>query len=202
LSIIQGPFSAAPCQILTFRFAAFCIALRSRACSRAPAQTKHAPPLPFPPPHPQVSNEEYYAFVSGGGYRTLRFWSAEGWHWRAFRNAKWPTFWVPAGPEGLHQYRLRLNFDVLPMAWALPVEVNWHEAHAYCSWLAERDAAEEGEGQGQGGAYRLTTEGEHHRMRAVREAQRERERASGETVKEREGQWGESEGERVPVGRH
>lgn len=57
---------------------------------------------------------------------------------RTFRNAKWPTFWVAHGPEGLHQYRLRLCWDVLPMAWGLPVDVNVHEAQAYCAWLAEK----------------------------------------------------------------
>ena len=100
-------------------------------------------------------------------YRTLEYWSSEGWHWRAFRNAKWPTFWVPDGPEGLHQYKLRLNFDVVEMAWALPAEVNWHEAHAYCAWLAKLEASEDGGGGESGGAYRLTTEGEHHRMRST-----------------------------------
>ena len=47
--------------------------------------------------------------------------------------------------------RLRLMFDVvnLPMDW--PVEVNYHEAKAFCSW--------------RGPDFRLPTEAEHHVMR-------------------------------------
>lgn len=48
-------------------------------------------------------------------------------------------------------YKLRLMFDVvnLPMDW--PVEVNYHEAKAFCSW--------------RGPDFRLPTEAEHHVMR-------------------------------------
>lgn len=49
------------------------------------------------------------------------------------------------------EFRLRLMFDVvdLPLNW--PVEVNYHEAKAYCNWLGE--------------GYRLPAEAEHHVMR-------------------------------------
>ncbi len=42
-------------------------------------------------------------------------------------------------------------FDVLEMPLYWPVDVNYHEAKAYCIW--------------KGSEYRLPTEAEHHRMR-------------------------------------
>lgn len=102
-----------------------------------------------------VCNGEYYAFVEDGGYRERRFWSDEGWGWRAFRNAKWPRFWMPYGPAGLYAYRLRTIFEMVDMPWDAPVCVNYHEAKAFCAWRAERDQM----------AYRLITEAEHHLLR-------------------------------------
>ncbi len=52
---------------------------------------------------PQVTNGEFLRFVKAGGYSNARFWSVEGWGWRTFRNVKWPTFWIPNGPQGLHK---------------------------------------------------------------------------------------------------
>lgn len=102
-----------------------------------------------------VSNGEFHEFVAAGGYREERFWSATGWAWRRYRNIKWPTFWVPDGPEGSHLYRLRTLFEVIDMPWHWPVEVNGHEARAYCAWKSERE----------GRSYRLPTENEHHALR-------------------------------------
>ena len=42
-------------------------------------------------------------------------------------------------------------FDVLAMPMDWPVDVNYHEAKAFCSW--------------KGPSYRLLTEAEHHRIR-------------------------------------
>ena len=47
--------------------------------------------------------------------------------------------------------RYRAMFDVLPMPYDWPVDVNYHEAKAFCSW--------------KGPSYRLSTEVEHHRLR-------------------------------------
>ena len=48
-------------------------------------------------------------------------------------------------------YRYRAMFDVIEMPWYWPVDVNYHEAKAYCTW--------------RGSEYRLPTEAEHHRLR-------------------------------------
>jgi 5-histidylcysteine sulfoxide synthase/putative 4-mercaptohistidine N1-methyltranferase len=104
-----------------------------------------------------TSNGEYWLFVASGGYSEHRYWSTEGWQWRTFRNARWPTFWVPDGPEGFHHYRLRLCFETVPIQWSWPVIVNFHEAKAFCAWKSEHepDCA----------PYRFLTEAEHHRLR-------------------------------------
>ncbi len=109
--------------------------------------------------HQLVSNGAFYEFVCAGGYREARFWTAAGWEWRTFRNVKWPTFWVPTGPAGLHQYELRTLFEQISMPWDWPVEVNGHEAKAFCNWLSEQHQK----------SYRLLTEAEHQALRTFSE---------------------------------
>ena len=117
----------------------------------------------------KISNGEFLEFVRDGGYREQRHWSADGWGWRTFRNAKWPTFWTSVGPANLHQYRLRTVHELVPMPWSWPAEVNAHEAAAYCQWRAERDgkAAANGNNGATPPQYRLVTEAEHMRIREV-----------------------------------
>lgn len=105
-----------------------------------------------------ISNGELFEFVAAGGYTDRRWWSDEGWAWRQYRNARWPTFWVADGPAGLHRYRLRTIFAIVDMPWDWPAEVNHHEAKAYCAWRSARDHA----------PFRLLTEAEHHCLRAPR----------------------------------
>jgi len=105
-----------------------------------------------------VSNGEFYEFVRDGGYRERDYWTEDGWGWRTFRNAKWPAFWEQAGPAGKHEYRLRTVFEEVDMPWSWPVNVNKHEASAFCKWKATR------EGLGEGG-LRLVTEAEHMLLR-------------------------------------
>ena len=60
---------------------------------------------------------------------------------RTFRNAKWPVFWVPHGPQGLHQYRLRIIWRTVEWAAAAPAIVNVHEARAYAAWRTQQDGS-------------------------------------------------------------
>lgn len=102
-----------------------------------------------------ISNGEFWQFVNAGGYNDREYWSDTGWRWRSFRNCKFPTFWVPDGPAGSHQYKLRTCFDVIPMQWNWPAVVNYHEAKAYCAWKSAQENC----------TYRLLSEAEHHAMR-------------------------------------
>lgn len=100
----------------------------------------------------QVTNREYFEFVRSGSYIKNSYWSAEGIEWRKFRNTKCPTFWVSVGPEGAYEYELRTIFSIIPMPWSWPVEINFHEAEAYCHWLNDKDKTQL--------KYRLMTEAE------------------------------------------
>jgi 5-histidylcysteine sulfoxide synthase len=106
-----------------------------------------------------ISNGEFWEFVSNGGYLEPSYWSMQGWEWRCFRNTKWPSFWIPDGPSGSHQYKLRAIFDILPMQWDWPAQVNFHEAQAFCRWKNEKDGNKDKE------FYHLTTEPMHQLMR-------------------------------------
>jgi len=97
-----------------------------------------------------VSNQEFLAFVQANGYGMESFWEAEGRAWRSHVRAEYPTFWVRQGAE----WRLRLMTEEIPMPWDWPVEVNYHEAKAFCNWKAATT----------GQPYRLPTEDEWYRI--------------------------------------
>ncbi|MDV6341538.1 5-histidylcysteine sulfoxide synthase [Nitrosomonas sp. Is35] len=80
-----------------------------------------------------VSNQEFLAFVEAGGYRTGSYWPEEGRAWQKFTQAEYPTFWIKKGND----WCLRLMTEEVPMPWDWPVEVNYHEAKAFCNWKAE-----------------------------------------------------------------
>lgn len=99
-----------------------------------------------------VSNAEFLAFVEAGGYRNCHHWSEEGWQWRGFEDRCAPEFWLKKA-NGWH---LRLMTEVVPMPWNWPVEVNYHEAKAFCQWKSSET----------GKPVRLPTEDEWYRLRA------------------------------------
>ena len=98
-----------------------------------------------------VSNCEFLPFVEAGGYANPDYWTDEARDWLGFARPHHPTFWVRHGQE----WRLRLLAEERPMPWNWPVEVNCHEARAFCRWLSERE----------GHTLRLPTEAEWHRIR-------------------------------------
>ncbi|MFO1436365.1 MAG: 5-histidylcysteine sulfoxide synthase [Gammaproteobacteria bacterium] len=81
-----------------------------------------------------VSNAEFLDFIDAGGYREVRWWEEEGLAWRNFRRAEHPEFWM----RGTDGWRLRLMTEEVPMHWNWPVEVNYHEAKAFCNWKSTK----------------------------------------------------------------
>ncbi|KAI9990934.1 hypothetical protein PInf_018551 [Phytophthora infestans] len=109
-----------------------------------------------------VSNGEFGEFVRDGGYLEPSFWSKWGWEWRCFRNTKWPAFWVQDGPSGSQRFKLRVIFDVVPMQWNWPAQVNLHEAQAFCKWKQAKQTDKKM-------IYHLTTEPIHQLMRDAKD---------------------------------
>lgn len=97
-----------------------------------------------------VSNQEFLAFVEAGGYQQDDWWQEEGLGWREFTQATHPTFWVKS-PKG---WQLRLMTELVDMPWNWPVDVNYHEAKAFCHWKAKQT----------GQPVRLPTEDEWYRI--------------------------------------
>lgn len=79
-----------------------------------------------------VSNREFLGFMEAGGYDHDTWWEEEGRAWKAFRRPRHPEFWVRKSDAWL----LRLMTEEVPMPWDWPVEVNYHEAKAFCHWKA------------------------------------------------------------------
>ncbi len=97
-----------------------------------------------------VSNQEFLEFVECKGYSNDAHWDQEGLAWKNYSRAQHPTFWIE-NSEGWH---LRLLTEVVAMRWDWPVEVNFHEANAFCNWK-----------NGQAGRpIRLPTEDEWYRL--------------------------------------
>ncbi len=103
-----------------------------------------------------TSNGEFLDFVTDGGYRHDAWWSEEGLAWRNFTRAEHPTFWVRDGARDGTPWRLRLMLEEVEMPWNWPVEVNFHEARAFCAWKAARDGLK----------VRLPSEDEWHHLAA------------------------------------
>lgn len=93
-----------------------------------------------------VTNGSFLEFVHGGGYANRRLWSEAGWTWRSRHGVKHPAFWLER--DGAYHYRALFDELKMPLDW--PVEVNCHEAEAFCRW--------------KGAGYRLLSEGEFRRL--------------------------------------
>ncbi len=81
-----------------------------------------------------VSNGEFLEFVKDGGYDTDEFWSDEGKEWKNYTKVKHPTFWINTS-DG-YKYRALTKLLPLPLNW--PVDVNYLEAEAFCSYKSKK----------------------------------------------------------------
>ncbi|SOD21097.1 5-histidylcysteine sulfoxide synthase [Nitrosomonas ureae] len=79
-----------------------------------------------------VSNQEFLPFVEANGYQTEGYWQEEGRSWLKFTQAEHPIFWIRKDDS----WHLRLMTEEIPMPWDWPVEINYHEAKAFCNWKA------------------------------------------------------------------
>ncbi len=85
-----------------------------------------------------VTNGEFLEFVNDSGYEKDRFWEEEGLEWKKFAKVKHPSFWV----KDQNGYKLRVINKIVPLLLTHPVDVNYHEAKAYCNWLSEKRGEE------------------------------------------------------------
>ena len=97
-----------------------------------------------------VSNKEFLSFVEANGYTTDQYWEQEGLGWLRHSQAQHPTFWIKLD----NHWHLRLMTDIIPIPWDWPVDVNYHEAKAFCNWKSTRDKL----------PVRLPTEDEWYRL--------------------------------------
>ena len=81
-----------------------------------------------------VSNQEFLAFVEDEGYQKDQYWEDEGVEWKNYTKVTHPRFWIKE-EEG---YRLRHIDQITPLLLSHPVEINYHEAKAYCNWLSQK----------------------------------------------------------------
>ena len=82
-----------------------------------------------------VSNGEFLAFVQDGGYANDIFWEEEGLEWKSYTKVSHPHFWVKT-EEG---FCLRHFNKIVPLPLNHPVDVNYHEAKAFCTWLSQKE---------------------------------------------------------------
>ena len=82
-----------------------------------------------------VTNAEWTNFIADGGYRTARWWLADGWAWAQREAIEAPLYWRREG-EAWTRFGLDGRRAVDPAA---PVtHVSFYEADAYAAWAGAR----------------------------------------------------------------
>ena len=90
---------------------------------------------PFRIDRAPVTNEMFAAFVDDHGYTDPRWWTRQGWAWRAWVGAHHPVYWTKIGSRWHER-----SFDQVDLLRPhLPVmHVCFFEAEAYCRWAGRR----------------------------------------------------------------
>ncbi|HEV2289824.1 MAG TPA: SUMF1/EgtB/PvdO family nonheme iron enzyme [Candidatus Acidoferrales bacterium] len=80
-----------------------------------------------------VTNREFLAFLSAGGYDDARLWSREAWAWKSEARISHPLLWQRDGEE----WKYRGMFAQVPLPFDCPAYVSHAEASAYARWEAQ-----------------------------------------------------------------
>ena len=83
-----------------------------------------------------VTNAEYAAFITDGGYRNPAFWLSEGWDFLKTHGLRQPLYWHGEGPGTWQRFGLQ---GLRPLDLHAPVmHVSYYEASAYALWAGAR----------------------------------------------------------------
>ena len=78
----------------------------------------------------KVTNGQYLAFLTDGGYTRREFWSDADWKWLTRNAIRHPAFWQQENGE----WFWRSMFDLIPLPLDWPVYVSHAEASAFARW--------------------------------------------------------------------
>jgi gamma-glutamyl hercynylcysteine S-oxide synthase len=81
----------------------------------------------------EVTNGQYLAFMTAGGYETRAFWGDDDWNWVTAHAISHPAFWT----EGRDGWTYRTMFEDVPLPLNSPVYVSHAEATAYARWAGK-----------------------------------------------------------------
>jgi ergothioneine biosynthesis protein EgtB len=80
-----------------------------------------------------VTNRQFLAFMSAGGYDDRTLWKDEDWQWKSQHDIRHPAFWKR---DNERWYYLAM-FDEIPLPLEWPVYVSHAEANAYARWAGK-----------------------------------------------------------------
>ncbi len=80
-----------------------------------------------------VTNRQFLAFMSAGGYEDRKLWKEDDWEWKTAHDIRQPAFWKP---DNDRWYYLAM-FDEVPLPLEWPVYVSQAEASAYARWAGK-----------------------------------------------------------------
>ncbi len=82
-----------------------------------------------------VTNEQYLAFMTAGGYEDFRYWHAEGWDWVKNNHITSPLYWHIIDGKWYHYTYAGLK----PVDLSAPVcHISFYEAAAFAEWRGMR----------------------------------------------------------------